>query len=230
MVREETLSRINLDGTTCQDFYNILDIDSSASPAEIKKAYKRAALKWHPDRNRSSDANDKFLLVSDAYEVLSNSTARRKCDDYLARGVVRRQARARTQASRNRQARRSATPDNMPEEGPNSAEGLAWEKAMFEKWNSEAKTAVNRFGPDEAMMHMFRHKDVVFSGFRQPRWEAIVETAGGYIVKTVKRDTDLFIYAARPMATKSLKTAYQLQIDTFNEMYFRQLLKTMEAI
>ncbi len=66
-----------------EDYYQILGIDRSANDMEVKKAYKKLAMKYHPDRN----ANDKtaemqFKKIGEAYEVLSNSEKRQIYDQY----------------------------------------------------------------------------------------------------------------------------------------------------
>lgn len=63
-------------------FYDILSISKDASQDEIKKAYKRLAIKWHPDKNLSNqqEASEMFKLVSEAYEVLSDPARRRDYD------------------------------------------------------------------------------------------------------------------------------------------------------
>ncbi|CAF3580091.1 unnamed protein product [Rotaria sp. Silwood1] len=60
------------------DFYEILEVDKTATEDEIKKAYRRLALKWHPDKNltNKAQAEEKFKLISEAYEVLSDSRGR----------------------------------------------------------------------------------------------------------------------------------------------------------
>jgi DnaJ-class molecular chaperone len=64
-----------------RDFYKILEVQRSATPAEIKKAYRAMSLKWHPDKNPDDDqAKEKFQDVSSAYEVLSDPDKRRKYD------------------------------------------------------------------------------------------------------------------------------------------------------
>ena len=64
-----------------RDFYKILEIPRSATPADIKKAYRAMSLKWHPDKNPDDpSATDKFTDVSAAYEVLSDADKRRKYD------------------------------------------------------------------------------------------------------------------------------------------------------
>lgn len=64
------------------DYYETLGISKGASEQEIKTAYRRQALKWHPDRNKSTDATGKFKEVTKAYEVLSDSKKREMYDQY----------------------------------------------------------------------------------------------------------------------------------------------------
>ncbi len=65
-----------------KDFYEILGVSKNATEAEIKRAYRKLALQWHPDRNKSPDAADKFKEINKAYEVLSNPKKREIYDQY----------------------------------------------------------------------------------------------------------------------------------------------------
>ena len=62
------------------NLYSILEIDSNASQDEIKKAYKRLALKYHPDKNSDPGAPEKFHSIAMAYEILSDPEQRSKYD------------------------------------------------------------------------------------------------------------------------------------------------------
>jgi len=59
-----------------RDFYKILGISRGASDDEIKKAYRKMAVKWHPDKNKTPEAEEKFKEVAMAYEVLKDKQKR----------------------------------------------------------------------------------------------------------------------------------------------------------
>ena len=71
-----------------RDYYEVLGVDRDADEKEIKKAYRRIAMKYHPDRNPDApDAEDKFKEASEAYEVLSDSEKRAAYNQFGHDGV-----------------------------------------------------------------------------------------------------------------------------------------------
>jgi DnaJ-class molecular chaperone len=67
---------------TKRDYYDILGVSKNASKEEIRKAYRQKALKWHPDRNKSAEANGKFKEINEAYEVLSDPKKKETYDQF----------------------------------------------------------------------------------------------------------------------------------------------------
>lgn len=66
------------------DYYSILKVEKTASEDDLKKAYKKRAMKWHPDKNTSNktEAESKFKQISEAYDVLSDPHKRQIYDLY----------------------------------------------------------------------------------------------------------------------------------------------------
>ncbi|KAG2302526.1 hypothetical protein Bca52824_031177 [Brassica carinata] len=71
------------------DYYNVLNVTPSASEDDLKKSYRRLAMKWHPDKNPSSkkEAEAKFKQISEAYDVLSDPHRRQIYDQYGEDGL-----------------------------------------------------------------------------------------------------------------------------------------------
>lgn len=67
---------------TKRDYYDILGVSKNATAAEIKKAYRKLALEHHPDRNKSSNANEKFKEINEAYEILSDTKKKETYDQF----------------------------------------------------------------------------------------------------------------------------------------------------
>ena len=71
-----------------RDFYEVLGISKSANEGEIKKAYRKMALKYHPDKNPGdNEAEDKFKEAAEAYEILSDPNKKARYDQYGHAGL-----------------------------------------------------------------------------------------------------------------------------------------------
>src|SRR5512136_2409625 len=63
-----------------RDYYEVLGVSKTASKDQIKDAYRKLALQYHPDRNKSPEAEEKFKEISEAYAVLSDEEKRKQYD------------------------------------------------------------------------------------------------------------------------------------------------------
>ena len=70
-----------------RDYYEILGVSRDAADAEIKSAYRKLALKYHPDRNKEDEAAERFKEAAEAYAVLSDEDKRRRYDQFGHAGV-----------------------------------------------------------------------------------------------------------------------------------------------
>lgn len=70
------------------DYYEILGVPKTASLSEIKAAYRKQALKWHPDKNKSPEASERFKQINQAFEVLSDPEKRKIYDQYGSEAFV----------------------------------------------------------------------------------------------------------------------------------------------
>lgn len=70
-----------------RDYYEVLGVDKGADEKEIKKAYRKLAMKYHPDRSDEPDATEKFKEISEAYAVLSDGEKRQRYDQFGHAGM-----------------------------------------------------------------------------------------------------------------------------------------------
>jgi molecular chaperone DnaJ len=75
---------------TKRDYYEILGVEKKASADEIKTAYRKLAMQYHPDRNKAPDAEEKFKELSEAYAVLEDQTKRQQYDQFGHAGIDQR--------------------------------------------------------------------------------------------------------------------------------------------
>lgn len=71
------------------DYYEVLGVPRTATEEDIKKGYRKQALRWHPDKNPNNkeQAEERFKQVSEAYEILSNKDKRQIYDRYGKEGL-----------------------------------------------------------------------------------------------------------------------------------------------
>jgi molecular chaperone DnaJ len=70
-----------------RDYYDVLGVSRNANKEEIKNEYRKLALKYHPDRNKSPDAEDRFKEISEAYAILSDDEKRAQYDRFGHAGI-----------------------------------------------------------------------------------------------------------------------------------------------
>lgn len=72
-----------MSGDKKEDYYDVLGVSKDCSTKEIKKAYRKLALKWHPDKNKGNEkeAQEKFKKIAEAYSVLSDADKRKQYDN-----------------------------------------------------------------------------------------------------------------------------------------------------
>ncbi len=72
---------------TKRDYYEILGVEKKASADDIKSAYRKLAMQYHPDRNKAPDAEERFKEISEAYAVLSDQNKRQQYDQFGHAGI-----------------------------------------------------------------------------------------------------------------------------------------------
>ena len=73
---------------TSTDYYEVLGVPRDADADTIKKAYHKLALKWHPDKNKAPEAEEKFKQIAKAYAILKDPKKRARYDTQGMEGVA----------------------------------------------------------------------------------------------------------------------------------------------
>lgn len=74
------------------DYYKIFNLSKNCTQDQIKKAYRKAAIFWHPDKNKSPNAHEKFIQINEAYEILSNEEKRMVYDKIYTKIIKNQQS------------------------------------------------------------------------------------------------------------------------------------------
>ena len=74
--------------TQKRDYYEILGVSRNASDDDLKKAFRKLAFEFHPDRNKDKDAEEKFKEINEAYQVLSDQDKRARYDQFGHAGLT----------------------------------------------------------------------------------------------------------------------------------------------
>jgi curved DNA-binding protein CbpA len=85
---------MNMGSTSFVDYYQVLELERGASHEEVKRAFRRLAMRYHPDRNPQDtrQAEERFKQINEAYEVLGDEEKRRRYDYLASRPMRPRQA------------------------------------------------------------------------------------------------------------------------------------------
>ena len=127
-----------------QDYYRWLSVSRHASTAEIKKAYRAAALFWHPDKNKSPQAHQKFIDITEAYNILIDAHKRKVYDQLFQEEnqvVLRPQPKVHT---------------------ANTTTQKATQRKAYEEWVKEERAKaekLSRFSSDQILTDSFHFLD-----------------------------------------------------------------------
>lgn len=135
-----------------KDYYSILGVSRNATDEELKKAYRKLALKWHPDRNKDNkkEAEEKFKDISQAYEILSDKEKRKIYDQFGEEGL-----------------QSGMDPNGGGMGGMGGMGGFSFDpRDLFSQFfgTSDAQQAFNQYGGDESFGGMPRGVHFSFGG------------------------------------------------------------------
>ena len=136
------------------DYYDILNVNPNSTKKDITRAYRTLALKWHPDKNKSENAHHRFIKISEAYEVLSDTKKKHRYDGYYF-----------NEKSHYQDVNFTKTHKNSPENTKNESDKWGFSfKNPFELFNNLFpnldKKVISVFGT--ALSHMKKATDHTF--------------------------------------------------------------------
>ena len=122
------------------DYYEILGVLRNASIIEIKKAYRKLALQWHPDVSKSPNAHEKFIEINEAYLMLSDLDARERYNKEYDYCFTRR-----TEDRRKEKAQQNSSFQNKYAEQFNDSDLNSWSRNAKKQANQYASLSIKEF-------------------------------------------------------------------------------------
>jgi len=124
-----------------RDYYDILGVSKRATDEQLKIAFRKKALEYHPDRNKSKDAEEKFKEINEAYQILSDSEKRAKYDQFGHAGVTGAAGSAGFPSSR---APRRSRGNGQPGSGSPSSAGATGPSRAGGTWSHHGRRRSSR--------------------------------------------------------------------------------------
>ncbi|XP_066572513.1 dnaJ homolog subfamily C member 18 [Amia ocellicauda] len=143
----------------CKDFYEILGVTKHASDEDLKKAYRKLALKFHPDKNCAPGATDAFKAIGNAYAVLSNPEKRKQYDQFGDEPLVETASHP-AYHRHHRNFYRDFEADISPEELFNIFFGGRFPTGNIHVYTNRGATYTHYYQPRRRRMNERRHEEV----------------------------------------------------------------------
>ncbi|KAJ7996284.1 hypothetical protein DPEC_G00235500, partial [Dallia pectoralis] len=144
----------------CKDFYEILGVPKDASDEDLKKSYRKLALKFHPDKNCAPGATDAFKAIGNAYAVLSNTDKRHQYDQYGEQAPSESAAQPSGHARHYRNFNRDFEADISPEELFNIFFGGRFPTGNIHVYTNRGATYSNFYQPRRRRAYERREEEV----------------------------------------------------------------------
>jgi len=157
------------------DYYSILEIPNTATKAEVKSAYKKQAIRWHPDKNPGQDTKRKMQEVNEAYLILNDDEARDRYDREYSRFKSFHQERERARKAEEYKQRQyehkkqeqekkteEKTREQKSEKPKEEYSTFQFDDEVLKKWMENARKQA--FRNVHEMVKEFRHSSVIGFG------------------------------------------------------------------
>ncbi len=171
-----------------KDYYKILEVDKSASAADIKKSFRKLARKYHPDVSTETNAQDKFKEINEAYEVLKDTKKREEYDQFVANGGRDRQQyysqRGQSNSNQGQQKQHYYSSDGNPEDFSEFFESMFGGARTHS--NQQSHSQRKQKGQDTHYTFDITLEDAFNGATRTVQIESLTLDKEGMVVKTPK--------------------------------------------